>query len=194
MEKEIRVAFPISTTKIAQDREKGETTVEEIAGMLLAEAAAHASEGSEQFLHELRAASGSLRLADRSKRVLALDKSFYKPYHLNEVQFLAAQVEHIEVYGYKDCYAKVAYADNGAVYRGTVILPAEMFYRFFDSGVLSDQRPMYLVGTCIRKEYKKSAKRTYNKYMMKTVTVSEAKVVKRTKMIQFHICNLPEAK
>lgn len=191
-EKELRTTFPISTTK-GRSKEKyyGEQDERDVARTILQRAAENATERDEKFLHEMKRVCANLRLIDRNKRVLDLNKRFYKAYVMDEVQFLAAEVENMEIYGNENCYAKISYAGSDQIYNGSAIFPAETYYRFFDDGKIDEGRPIYLIGTCVRKTYRIPAKKMKHMYTKQMVTVAEAKLVKRTKMLHFYLGNLP---
>lgn len=191
-EKELNITFPISTTRGgSKEKYPGELDELEVARAILQRAARHATEREDSILFEMQRVCSGLRLIDRNKRVLDLNKRFYKAYVTNEVQFLAAEVENMEIYGNKDCYAKISYAGGEKIYHGTAMFPAESYYRFFDDGNIDESHPIYLIGTCVRKEYTIPARKVKNKFTMQMVTTSEAKIIKRTKMIHYYLGNLP---
>lgn len=191
-EKELKVTFPISTTRgSSKEKHPGEQDEYEVARTILLKTAKHATERADGFLFELQHTCANLRLIDRTKRVLDLNQGFYKAYVMDKVQFLAAEVENMEIYGNKDCYAKISYAGGDKIYHGSAMFSAATYYRIFDEGNIDESRPIYLIGTCVRKTHTVPAKKAKNKFTRQIITTKEENTIKRTKMLHFYLGNLP---
>lgn len=189
-EKEIRVAFPITTSKTSfKEKIAGEKSIRQVAEMIFTKAGKSADKTDPSYLTALRRAAESYRFIDRAKRVLDVKSDFYRAFILNKVQFLAAEVLDMDVYGNKDCYIKVKFFGNDKDYNGTVQIPAETYYRLFDQNAIDTARSIYIIGTCIRKEYKLGERKKWDRYSMKMQKVSNETVQKRTKMLHFYLGN-----
>lgn len=191
-ENEIRVAFPITTTQTSFKEElDGERTIREVAEIIFDKAGQQADgTGTDTgYLEALRKASESYRLIDRTKRVLDIKTDFYRAYIQDKVQFLAAKVIDMEVYGNKNCYIKVEFAGRDKIYNGTVVIAAETYYRLFDEKRIDERKNIYLIGTCVRKEYKVGERKRWNKYTRGMQKISDATTRKKTRMLHFYMGN-----
>lgn len=188
--REIRVAFPITASVSSfGENHVGEQTIRQVAAQIFRQADRHADETDDRYIVELRRAAESLRLMDRNKRVLDVRSDFYRAYVMDRLQFIVAEVFDMEVYGNRDCYIRMRFSGNDKDYYGTAQIPAEMYYRLFDSDSIDEKRPIYLIGTCVRKEYKVGAIKRWDKYSMKIQVKAEVTTKKKTKMLHFYLGN-----
>jgi hypothetical protein len=188
--KEIPISYGLSTRKgKAVESEDGAKSAYDVAKLIMEEAKRMpGSDNMENFLKNLRAATALFRLVDKNKRTIEPDRCFYKAYILDQVQFLVARIDDLEIYGNQYCYARISYVDHETLYRGTVTFAVEDLYHYVDHG-LKEDAPLYIIGTCIRKQHKQSAKYQCDKYSYQRVKVSDEKIFKRTKMLNYALIN-----
>lgn len=142
---------------------------------------------NEEYLKSALTALEQLVLVDKNKNSLDLAEQCFKPFELDRVQFLCAHIINVQRYKKDVVHLMCNYINQGGIFRGCFIVPSDKYDEIMRPYGVRFSGEHYIFGTCIRKEYKVSAKKNYDSRTRTTYQTDAATTKQRNKVLVFHI-------
>lgn len=178
--KEVLVSFPLTGRKGKDVKKKGESNLLDICSMI----AFSSDNGRDDYLKSIRQNASGIVVKDRKENHYELSTIWYRPWRLDGVSFIAANVIEENEYVKNCVHVLCEYYDSGKIYKCCVVVPQEEYYEKIKDFHNDTDHEKYIVGTCIRKNYMVPGKSKYNK-RSHSVRQTESIQKQRTKMLNF---------